>query len=445
MYRFNIMKRFAFRPSRRQIIAGVPSALGAALLGRPARADDPLLIVTSFPEELTTRYEAEFEKVHPNVHVQFVWKQSRDALALLSRPDQGGADVYWAPSLGNFPILRDKGAFRALAVDRAALPGRLGGQILSDPGGMFEAFDLAGYGVVFDPAALARAGLAAPRRWRDLAAPAYAGRIAMPIAGKVGYAPALYDIILQAEGWERGWALIGELAAGAAPTGSGSGPTALVREGRAALGLTIDFFALAAKTNGAAIDFAYPERTAFLPGHIAILAGTRRAEAALAFVDFALSTKGQRLMTEADSSRHPARPDAYAGAERAVDPFAAPAGAYCDYDADVGRRRPGVVSLLFDLAIVERQAETAALWRAIRAAEARLASTSSAAREPLAEARRLAGAIPVSAAEARDPAFLEQFSGREWKDAALAQRWRGEIADARDEARRLLAAAETRL
>ena len=61
----------------------------------------------AFPEKLTTRYEAEFEKAHPDLHVQFVWKQSRDALALLSQPDQGGVDVYWAPSLGNFPILRD--------------------------------------------------------------------------------------------------------------------------------------------------------------------------------------------------------------------------------------------------------------------------------------------------------------------------------------------------
>ena len=86
-----------------------------------------------------------------------------------------------------------------------------------------------------------------------------------------------------------------------------------MKEGRAALGLTIDFLALGAQANGASVGFAYPERTAFLPGHIAVTAATRRPEAARAFVDFALSTKGQKLLMEADSSRHPARPNAYAG------------------------------------------------------------------------------------------------------------------------------------
>lgn len=438
----------SLRPSRRALLAGLPAALGAALVSRRAHAaGDALVVVTSFPEELTTRYEAEFEKAQPDLHVQFVWKQSRDALALLSQQDQGGVDVYWAPSLGNFPILRDRGAFRPLAVDRAALPGRLGAQPICDPKGMFEAYDLAGYGIVYDPAALAALGVAVPRRWSDLAAPALAGRIAMPLAGKVGFSPALYDIILQAEGWERGWALLAEIAGSAQLSGSGPGPTGAVKEGRAALGLTIDFLALGAQANGAGVGFAYPERTAFLPGHIAITAATRRPEAARAFVDFALSTKGQKLLMEADSSRHPARPDAYAGkAERIVDPFALPEGSFFDYDAEIGRRRPGLISVLFDLSIAERHAETVAFWRALHAAEARLAATPAvSAAETVAEARKLAGFVPVSAAEASEPALLDRFSGRDVKDPDLAGRWRAEIGAARAEAARQLASLDARL
>ncbi|MBY6242731.1 ABC transporter substrate-binding protein [Methylosinus sp. Sm6] len=432
------------RPSRRALLAGAPAALGAALLSRAA---ETVVVATSFPEELTTHYEVEFEKAHPGLHVQFVWKQSRDALALLSQPEQGGVDVYWAPSLGNFPILRDHGAFRPLPVDRAVLPGRLGAQPISDSKGMFEAYDLAGYGIVYDPAALAVLGLAAPRRWSDLAAPAFAGRVVIPLAGKVGFSPALYDIILQAEGWERGWSLLCEIAGGAELASSGPGPTGAVREGRAALGLTIDFLALGAQANGAKIGFAYPERTAFLPGHIAITTATRRPEAARAFVDFALSTKGQRLLMEADSSRHPARPDAYAGhAERIVDPFSLPPDSFFAYDAEIGRRRPSLVSVLFGLAIAERHAETVALWRALHAAEARLAAAPEAgAAEIAAKARRLAGFVPLSIAEASDPALLDRFSGRELKDPELAARWRAEIGAARAEATRLLASLDARL
>jgi len=158
----------------------------------PAADQQTIVVVTSFPEELTTRYEREFERIRPDVHVQFVWKQSRDALAELTKPQQGGADIYWAPSPSNFALLRDRGAFRRLSVDRAALPGRLGAQQLSDPTGLYEAYDVAGYGIVANPGALAAAGLSAPRRWRDLASPEYARRMAMPVAGKVGFSPALY-------------------------------------------------------------------------------------------------------------------------------------------------------------------------------------------------------------------------------------------------------------
>lgn len=434
------------RPSRRAVIAALPSVLAASWVFADAAraADERVVVVTSFPEELTTRYEIEFEKAHPGIHVQFVWKQSRDALAELSKPDQGGADVYWAPSLGNFPILRDRGAFRKISVDRAALPGRLGDQPLSDPAGLFEAYDVAGYGVVIDPAALRRRQLPEPKSWSDLASPAYARQIVMPIPGKVGFAPALYDIILQSEGWDRGWALIAEIAGNADLLGSGSAPTAMVRDGRAALGLTIDFFAFGAQANGQPVSFVYPTRTAFLPAHIAVAAATRRYEAAKAFVDFALSKQGQKLLMEADSSRHPARPDAYEGkARQIVDPFALPKGSFFPYDSEIGRRRPALISILFDLAVSAKHAETVALWRAIHEAEARLASAPDAeASVRVVEARRLAGAIPVSAAEAGDPAFLERFAGRELRDAELAAIWRAKIDAARGKALRLVGLGE---
>ncbi len=113
MYANNITNA-ACCPTRRALLVSAASTVAGLFCGAsgPARADDrKIVVITSFPEELTTRYEQEFEKKFPGAHAQFIWKQSRDALAELSKPDQGGADVYWAPSLGNFPILRDRGAF----------------------------------------------------------------------------------------------------------------------------------------------------------------------------------------------------------------------------------------------------------------------------------------------------------------------------------------------
>lgn len=403
---------------------------------------ETIVVVTSFPEELSTRYEREFERRHPQIHVQFVWKQARDAFAELAKPEQGGADVYWAPALANFALLRDKGAFRRISVDRAALPGRLGAQALSDPEALYEAFDVAGYGVVANPGALAAAGLTRPRRWRDLAAPEYARRTAIPIASKVGFSPALYDVILQSEGWDAGWRLLSEIAGEATLLDSGVAPTASVREGKAALALTIDFFAESAKANGAPVEMIYPARTAFLPAHVAMTASSKHVAAAQTFIDFLLSKDGQQLMMERDSRRHPARPDAYQSApEGLVDPFTLPASAILDYDFEIGRRRPPLIKLLFDLAIVEGHPESAELWRKIHAAEKTFAGDAH-VMAALGEAKRHAGFIPVSERDAGASAFLERFARGDVVDPQQIAQWRGEIAAARQKARDLVDGVE---
>ena len=413
----------------------------AAVPAMPAD-QETIIVVTSFPEELTTRYEREFERGHPQFHVQFVWKQSRDALAELTKPEQGGADIYWAPSPANFALLRDHGAFRRISVDRAALPSRLGAQQLADPTGLYEAYDVAGYGIVANPGALAAAGLSAPRRWRDLASPEYARRMAMPVAGKVGFSPALYDIFLQSEGWTEGWRLLGEMAGEATLLDSGFAPTATVREGKAALALTIDFIAEIARANGAPVEMIYPERTAFLPAHVAMTAGAKHVAGAQAFIDFLLSKDGQLLLMERDSRRHPARPDAYQNApEGLVNPFTLPASTLLDYDAEVGRRRPPLIALLFDLAFVEGHAESADLWRGIHDAEKKFAADAK-TMAIIGEAKKFAGLIPVSESESRATAFLERFGRRDAIDAQLIAQWRDQIASARRQARDLVASLE---
>jgi phosphoglycerate transport regulatory protein PgtC len=421
----------------RTALAG--STILAFLAYTPACAEESkIVVVTSFPEELTTRYEREFEKRHPGVHVQYVWKQSRDALLELGKPDQGGADVYWAPALANFAILKERGAFRKLKVDRAVLPGRLANQQISDPSGRFEAYDVAGYGVVMNTALAAAEKLAPPKRWGDLARPDYARRLVMPIPAKVGFSPALCDIFLQSEGWDAGWARLAEMAGEATLLDQGALPTPQVREGKAVFGLTIDFFAVSAKANGAPVDMLYPERTAFLPAHVAMTASTKHAEDAQAFIDFALSKEGQKLMMERDSMRHPARPDAYEDKPEAlVDPFKLPSEVILDYDFGIGPRRPPLITLLFDLAIVENHAENAALWRAIHAAEAG-ADRSEARVNALAEARRLASFVPVSNVEARDVSFLGRFGAKDTTDPETISQWRAEIAAARHKAKEIL-------
>jgi ABC-type Fe3+ transport system substrate-binding protein len=397
------------------------SALALAPWIRPARAAETVVVVTSFPEELTTRFEELFERQNPGLHMQIVWKQGRDAFAEMSKPDQGGIDLYWSPALDTFPMLKDAGAFRKLEIDRTGLPGKIGGQPISDPEGYYEASEVAGYGIAANSALLAQRGLKTPKSWRDLADPAYAGQIAVPVPARVGFSPALYDIILQSEGWEAGWSLLSQIAANANLSIGGNRLSTAVAEGQVPLALTIDFFPLIAAANGTAVSMIYPDKTTFLPTHIAITRSAPHPEAAKVLAQFLVSEDAQKLLLHPDIRRHPIRPAVYREAQAGfVDPFATK-DFDIGYDPEAGRWQRWTIAPLFDVAITERQSANAELWAAIRSAEAK--AKDPAATTTLAEARQLAGSVPLTGQEARKPDIAGKLRNEAGRAELIAQ-WR---------------------
>ncbi|CAO3359319.1 ABC transporter substrate-binding protein [Azospirillum palustre] len=440
-------------PLSRRIAAPL---LGSILMfgsGAGWAVEDRVVVMTSYPDELVQRYEQAFERANPGTDLQVVWKPSRDAAVELAKPDQGGVDVYWTPSLGSFPRLRDAGAFRPLTVDRAVLPGVVDGQFVSDRQGFFEAFEVAGYGLIVNPAALARDRLPQPATWRDLAATRWTGRLALPIAGQVGFSGALYDILLQAEGWEAGWVLLGEAAADATLVGSGGQVSESVVNGEADVAVTVDFFARSAIANGHPVALVYPPRTAFLPAQVAITRAAPHPDAARAFVDFVLSAPGQALLFHPDIRRYPVRPDVYAQAPAGtVNPFQRVGAEAYAYDMEKGLNRHGLIAALFDSLIAGRQDRLKTLWGAIHAAEAALANNAEPTNKPdpertvlVSRARTLAGFVPVAGADADRlaPLFQDRRSNRNPEEqAAMRKDWSARIdaahAEALDLARRAL-------
>lgn len=422
------------------------AALGSVVLLAPATGwslEDRVVVMTSYPDELVQRFEQAFERAHPGTDVHILWKPSRDATVELRKPDQGGVDVYWTPSLGSFPRLRDAGAFRPLAVDRAALPGLVDGSFVSDRKGFFEAFEVAGYGLIVNPASLGRRGLPQPTTWRDLAAVRWGGRLALPIAGQVGFSGALYDILLQAEGWEAGWALLNEAAADATLIGNGGQVSEAVVNGEADVAVTVDFFARSAMANGHPVTLVYPPRTAFLPAQVAITASAPHPDAARAFVDFVLSPPGQALLFHPDIRRYPVRPDVYAQAPAGtVNPFQRAGADAFPYDMDRGLERHGLIAALFERMIAERHDRLKSLWSAIHAAEAAQAAKPDAqGAESLRRARALAGMVPVSGSETDSvaPLFQERRSNRNPEErAAIEKDWSARIDAAQAEAAALV-------
>lgn len=431
------MNRHAIDRGRRRLLGSLALGAAAFAVGRPAQAAPArVTVMTAYPEEVMSRIEAAFERAHPQYRLHILWRMPHDALPYLRQPAQGGVDVYWSASPRTYAQLKSEGAFRRLEIDAAGLPDRIGRSLLADPDGYYRATEMAGYGFVVNPGALAALGVALPADWPALADPRLAGRIVLPNPARVGFAPVLVDIVLQAYGWERGWALWSEIAGLANWVGRGG--TFISDEvvaGRAAVGVSIDFFVASAIANGAPLRFVYPAHGGINPAHVAITASAANPEGGRAFAAFVLSAEGQRLLAHPDIRKLPVRPAVYDGL--AADyhrPFEAAARGAYDYDNDAGRDRLAVVASLFEQQFIAAHDLRAALWRRVHAAEA--------AGRDVAVARRLLCAPVLGEAEVSAPALLARFRDRlEGADEAPRQTevgWQFAAARAQSAAARLL-------
>jgi ABC-type Fe3+ transport system substrate-binding protein len=436
------------KPQWRTRVRGFAAALALVTAFAGARAaEDRVVVLTSYPEELTARYQAAFEQRHPGKRVEIHWRRSADALAYLLAGGAQEVDVYWTPSPGNFMRLRDAGLFAQLDIDSDALPGAIAGFAIADPDGYYAAFELAGFGIAYNAGAVQRLGVAPPADWTDLADPAYAGQVQLPIPSRTGFAPALIEAVLQAHGWQRGWAVLAGIAANATfftPEGSGSDALA---GGEVAARMTIDFFTAIDIAGGAPLAFVYPPKTAFNPAHIAVFGDAPNPQTAREFAAFALSGEGQALLLHADVRRLPVRREIYdANPGLAVHPFAP---GNLAYDGELTQARKGLVAALFDAALVDRHTDLVPLWRALHDAE-----RAGRGDDPdIRRARALLTAVPVDDGEQADSALRALFArpergpetpGPASSDArqAVVAAWAAELEERIAAARALLAGQE---
>jgi ABC-type Fe3+ transport system substrate-binding protein len=391
--------------SRRSFVKGLGllALAGAARVTNAAQRRD-VVVVTSYPDEVVSRFEAAFEKAYPQWRLRIVWRMPHDALPSLRQPGPEGVDVYWTPSPRNFAILKSEGLLRKLDVDRSGLPGRIGNSLIDDPDGYYAAIETAGYGFAFNPDYLKAHGLAVPSDWADLADPKYAGHIALPNPGTVGFAPVMADIPLQAYGWEKAWAMWSAVTANSMLVDRGG--TFVSDElvsGRRGVGVSIDFFVAAAIAKGAPLQFMYPKNGGVNPAQVAIMAKAGNVAGARDFVTFLQSDAGQKIITHPDIRKLPIRPSVYASLDAGYhNPFAAAAAGGYGYDSERGLARLPVIAALFHTALAKRHDKLATLWPRARAASG-----------PRAEkARRLLGKVPLTEAEAGAPELQRVFAMR---------------------------------
>jgi phosphoglycerate transport regulatory protein PgtC len=146
-------------------------------------------------------------------------------------------------------------------------------------------------------------------------------------------------------------------------------------------------------------------------------------------VEFLLGDEGQLRLFSPEIGRLPVVPTLYDRVPRGYpNPFTMKLGGVA-FDDKLSSSRRNVVNALFDQVITFRHAELRAAWSAIHAAEAQIAraraagKNSEAAAGQLADARRLARAVPLDGKRAAEKDTNEAFKGKAEVKSQMETEW----------------------
>lgn len=395
-----------------------------------------VVIVTSFPKELFETYKKAFEAKYPGVTVVVQQKPTTQGVTYIretaSKPE---ADLMWASAVDAFQVLKKDQLLTKYDLPReisAKIPAKVGTFPVHDPDGYFFGFALSGYGMMWNKPYLQTHKLKPPKEWTDLTDPSYYGHLAISAPSRSGTTHLTVESILQAYGWEKGWALLLNMGGNmAVVTERSFGVPEGVNNGQYGIGIVIDFFGLSAIASGFPVDFAYPSLTPIVPANIGLVKGGPNPENAKRFVNYLLSEEGQMLLFKAEIGRLPVIPELYSKAPAGYpNPFKMKLGGL-EFNSELSSLRYGVVNPLFDQIITFRLNELKEAWGAIYRAEKAIEEAKkkgkdvSKASEMVAEARSLATRVPVSEAKAKDKEFNKAFKGKEKTEirAKLETEW----------------------
>ena len=411
-------------------------AIVPGLLALPMQAqalEDKLVVVTSFPKDLTGKFKAEFEKRNPSVKVEILSKKTTAGIKYVQETaGNNTSDIFWASAPDAFEVLKGDGLLQKYTPKAEGIPEKVGAYPINDPDGYYIGFAAAGYGIMWNTRYLKAKKLQPAKEWAELAKPVYHGHVGMSAPSRSGTTHLTVETVLQGEGWEKGWALWKEIAGNfKTVTERSFGVPDGVNSGDFGLGIVIDFFGLSSMGSGFPVDFVYPTVTTLVPANIAVLNNAPHPQAAAAFIEFLLSPEGQETLLDPKIRRLPVNPATYAKAPPGFpNPFKdASIGAAVKFDVDLSKKRYNVVNSMFDVMITYRLDDLQAVTRAIQKAQA------AAAKRPgddkvaalVSEARALVAAVPVTEAQASDPAYAGIFKKKRKKKADVLPKRQAEV------------------
>jgi ABC-type Fe3+ transport system substrate-binding protein len=292
--------------------AAVMAIFAAAGLAAGQAIEDELVLITPVARTLTDPALAEFAKYAKerwNINVKTSALAAGTPVAYgrivewKGRPD---ADIFWGGESALFDKLAEQKLLARLDLPKSvvdAIPDSIGKPKpipLKDAKGYWIGTVLEPYGLVYHPKLLARLGVPVPKDWDDLLHPKLKGNVAQCAPTRSSSSHATYEVILQRDGDAKGWDWLKRLAGNTGLfTARSRDVPSVVARGEFAAGFAVpSYMAFEDRLAGHEIKFVAPKTAWITPEPIAILAGTKHPHAALAFIEFMLSERGQRVAME---------------------------------------------------------------------------------------------------------------------------------------------------
>ncbi|GAG08955.1 unnamed protein product, partial [marine sediment metagenome] len=220
-----------------------------------ANPDVDLVVITPHWEGIRKEYEAAFKAYYLDTFGDVVNIQWLDVggtsdvtkyvdSAFSATPESIGIDIFWGGGIDPFIAAKEKGQLQAYEVSEAVLskiPETIAGVSMYDPDYTWYGSALSGFGIVYNKALLELEGLPVPETWEDLTDPQLKGWVGSADPRHSGSTHMMYEIILQAYGWEEGVKLATLMGANIKtfPSSSSAVPKS-VGSGDVAYGLAID-------------------------------------------------------------------------------------------------------------------------------------------------------------------------------------------------------------
>jgi len=385
-----------------------------------ADLESKVVIVTSYPKDLTGPFKKAFEAKNPGTTVEVLQKKTSAAVKYIQETAQANtSDLMWASAPDAFEVLKGDDLLVKYTPQAQGIPEKIGSYPINDPEGYYIGFAGSGYGIMWNTRYLKAKKIPVPKEWADLIQPVYHNHVGMSAPSRSGTTHLTVETVLQGQGWEKGWATWKAMAGNfKMVTERSFGVPEGVNSGDFGIGIVIDFFGFSSKATGFPVDFAYPTVTTLVPANIGIVKGAPSPKAAAAFIEYLLSIEGQELLLDPAIRRLPVNPETYAKAPADFpNPFKDESiGAAVKFDVGLSKDRYNIINSLFDVMITYRREDLAKATEAIQKAEAALEGKSNAEAEALIkEARGLIAALPISEADAMDSKYPGVFTSDVFK------------------------------